>query len=78
MSVEVIAHPTNPAGFRILDVQEILNLGGPVNGGALLADMDLAAAVQRFSEHKNIGRAVALVFVTDVTQSLSCFSIFRG
>ena len=63
VGVEVIADQPDPCGLGILDLQERSDLGGPVDGGSPLADVDLAAALERFGEHEHGRGAVALVFV---------------
>lgn len=63
MRVAVIADQPDAVCLRILDLQEVLNLVCPVNGGALRADMHMAVALQGFGGQEDIRGAIALVLV---------------
>ena len=63
MRVAVIADQPDAVCLGILDLQEVLNLVCPVNGGALRADMHMAVALQGFGEQEDIRGAIALVLV---------------
>ena len=63
MGVKVIADQSDAVGLGILDLQEVLNLLRPVDGGPLRADVDLAVTLEGCGEHKDIRGAVTLIFI---------------
>ncbi len=63
MGAEVIADQPDVVGVGILDLQEVLNLLCPVDGGPLLADVDLVAILEGCGEHQDICGAVTLIFI---------------
>src|SRR5215831_16861477 len=63
MCIEVITDQPDPVRLRILGLQKLLDLGGPVNGRFALADTDGAYTAQRLGEHEDGSSAVALIFI---------------
>ena len=63
MGVEVIADQADAVGLGILDLQEVLNLLRPVDGGPLCAEVDLAVTLEGCREHKDIRGAMTRIFV---------------
>jgi hypothetical protein len=63
MGLELITDETEPWRLRILDLQEILDLGRPVNGRFALSATAKALALQGLGEEADGGGAVPLVFI---------------
>src|ERR1700734_2555380 len=72
MRVEVVA---NQGHFRAIGkarIQRLSNFDRPVGFGPSQACRRLSEARQRFGEHENTGRAIALVLVIDTLALLLC------
>src|SRR5215471_4072713 len=69
MRVEVITDQPNTVCLRILPVQEVLDLRGPVHRRLALADTDPAHPTQWLSEHEDGGGAIPFVLIV---RALGC------
>src|SRR6266496_5864328 len=65
VGVQVIADEDDPLGIRIIDVQQLLDLFGPVDFGSSFSDVYLSPARQGLSEHEVCGCAIALILEID-------------
>ena len=63
MRVEVITDQADTVGLRILAVQELLDLRGPVHSRLVLADTDQAHPTQRLSEYEDGGGAIPFLLI---------------
>src|SRR5499427_10298551 len=61
--VQVVHHETNHLGFWIADIDQPAHLLGKVQHRPLRSDGNMPPARLRFTEHKEVARPVALVFI---------------
>ena len=70
MRIEIVLHQSDEAGIGKVDIRQLLQNVGIINGGMMIRDFDAPPAFKRREQHEHVGRADALVFVI-VTHRLS-------
>jgi hypothetical protein len=68
--IQIVLHQHDLARAREVNIGEIAQDLGIVDGGAPLCDLDMTPALERGEQHEQIGRAVTLVLVV-ATRELS-------
>ena len=65
MGVEIVLDEDDRLGLREVDIGQVFQNMGEVDGGAAVGDLDVAPAFERREHHEQVGCAVARVFVID-------------
>ena len=65
MSVEVVLHQDDFFGVGKVDIGEFLEYLRVIEGGAAVGDLDVPLSFERCKHHKEIGGAVALIFIIE-------------
>ena len=65
VSVEIVLDEDDRFGLREVDVGEVFQNVGIIDGGAEVGDLDKAPAFERCRHHEQVGHPVAGVFVID-------------
>ena len=65
MGVEVVLDQGDRLGSREVDIGQVSQNVGVIDGGAAVGDLDAAPAFERSEHHEQVGHAVARVFVID-------------
>ena len=63
MGVEIVLHQSNLSGVRKMDVRQVFEDFGVINGGAAVCDLNVPKALQRREQHEQIGGTVSPVLV---------------
>lgn len=65
MGVESVLHEDDLPGLRKVDVRQVLENVGIINGGVTIRGLDVPPPLQRGEHHEHVCRAVAFVFVVE-------------
>ena len=65
MDIEIVLDQHDGLGAWEVDIGQVLQDLGIVDGGVLVCHLDVAPAFKRREHHEQVGSAVALIFVID-------------
>ena len=77
MDVDIVLNQHDGPFMREMDLGQILEDVSVVEGGVPVRHLDVAPAFERGEQHKQVGRAVALVLVIDPGSVLASSGLGR-